>query len=449
MSNTITRRGFLRAGATAVLGLAATKLAGCASPITPTQAGAAASATPANSQAFLNYWTGWSGFEFDALQILIDKFNQEHPNIFVNMTTVFGQYDKVLTAIAGGNPPDVVSAVWLNQLTAMAARDGLTPLDEYAARDGIDGSEYFKNVWDAWHADGHLWGLMVTVNADVLGYRRDLFAEVGLDPDKPPTTIAELDEAARALDKIDSNGNIERYGFFPTSLYWWGYVFGGSYYDEASKKMTLNDPKIVAALDWMRGYAERLDITKVEAFESGFGDYASPQNAFFSGKQAMTRAGEWFISFADKFSPGLDFDFMPAPYPAGGRPNCTTFDGSCFTIPRGVAHPEASWEFIKWLSQPANLGEFAYTIQNIPPKIAVANEERFNKDPRFKKAVALYTGDNAFGPPRIPVVDFFFSKLGEAEGLVKHGEMDPEAALNQANQEVQDELEKALARSGN
>ena len=36
---------------------------------------------------------------------------------FVNMSTVFGQYEKVLTAIAGGNPPDVVSAVWLRSLS--------------------------------------------------------------------------------------------------------------------------------------------------------------------------------------------------------------------------------------------------------------------------------------------------------------------------------------------
>src|SRR5215510_5459217 len=94
------------------------------------------------AQAFLNYWTGWSGFEFDELQKLVDKFNKANPTIFVNMTTVFGQYDKVLTAIAGGNPPDVVSAVWLHQLVGMAARGGFTPLTDLAKKDGVDGKGY-------------------------------------------------------------------------------------------------------------------------------------------------------------------------------------------------------------------------------------------------------------------------------------------------------------------
>lgn len=92
-------------------------LAACAAPISPagapavqTGAGAEAGATAASGQAFLNYWTGWSGFEYDELQKMVDKFNESHPEIFVNMSTVFGQYEKVLTAIAGGNPPDVATA---------------------------------------------------------------------------------------------------------------------------------------------------------------------------------------------------------------------------------------------------------------------------------------------------------------------------------------------------
>jgi multiple sugar transport system substrate-binding protein len=429
--------------ATAGLGLAAMNLAGCGpAPGAPTPSAGEAK----KGQVFLNYWTGWSGFEFDALQKLVDKFNGEHPETFVNMTTVFGQYDKVLTAIAGGNPPDVVSAVWLHQLVSMAGRDGLLPLESYADKDKIDGKEYFPSCWDAWHYDGHLWGLAITVNANVLGYRRDLFKEVGLDPDKPPKTIADLDPAAQKLDNIDANGNIVRYGLMPGGIFTWGLSFGGNFYDEANKKITANDPKIVAAMDWMLGYAKRLDITKVEAFQTGFGDYMSPQNAFFVGKEAITQVGEWFISFVNKFAPGLDYDFTSYPAPEGGRPDCTNFDGSVFTIPKGVAHADASWEFIKWLSKPENMGEFAFTIHNIPPKTAVANEDRFVSDPKFKKCVTLYTGANAFGPPKTPVTDLYFTKLGEAENLVKHGEIDSKAALDRVVQEVQQELDKALKR---
>jgi multiple sugar transport system substrate-binding protein len=232
----------------------------------------------------------------------------------------------------------------------------------------------------------------------------------------------------------------------PSGIYAWGLVFGANFFDETAKKITSDDPKAVAALSWFQSYAKRLDITKVEAFQSGFGDYMSPQNSFFVGKQAMTQVGEWFISFVDKFAPGLDYDFISFPAPTDGRSDCTTFDGSVFTIPTGVRAPDASWEFIKFLSEPANMGEFAFVIHNIPPKMAVANEDRFIKDPKFKKCVDLYTGKNAFGPPKTPVTDLFLTKLTEAESTVLHGEMEPEAALKQVTEEVQAELDKALKR---
>ncbi len=427
----LSRRDFLRAVGAGGAALALSRL-----PV----------AARAQEQRFLNYWTGWSGFEFDVLQTLVDKFNEEHPNIFVNMTTVFGQYEKVLTAIAGGNPPDVVSAVWLHQLVSMAARGGLTPITDLAALAGIDGTGYFPQLWDAWHWNGELWGLMVTSNSSVIAYQPALLEEVGASA--PPKTLAELDEIAMALEKVDADGNIERVGILPGGLLWWGRVFGGNFYDEANVKITANDPKIVEALDWMAGYWSRLGPDKVAAFQSGFGDYMSTQNSFFVAKESMTQVGEWFIEFQRRFAPDLVMEFIPAPPPPGGRENCTVFDGSVFTIPTGVQDPEASWEFIKWLSQDENMGEFCFQIHNIPPKEAPATEERFISDPRFELAVTLLNGPNAFGPDKHPVNDFFFTRLGEAESAVKNGDLGAQEALDRLTEEVQEELDKTLERLG-
>jgi multiple sugar transport system substrate-binding protein len=447
ISKSLTRRNFLQmVGA----GSAAMALAACAAPIAPpagapaAEGGAAAGTAAQSGQAFLNYWTGWSGFEYDELQKLVDKFNGEHPEIFVNMSTVFGQYDKVLTAIAGGNPPDVVSAVWLRQLVSMAARNGLQPVSDYAQRDGITGEGYFPQFWNAWNYDDKLWGLMITSNSQVVAYQPALFEEVGLDPAAPPKSTAELDAAAEKLEKMDDAGNIERVGILPAGLTWWGRVFGGSFYDEANKKITANDPKVVAALEWEGSYRQRLGPEKVAAFQSGFGDYMSTQNSFFAGKESMTQVGEWFIQFQKKFAPDLVMEFMPAPYPEGGRANCTTFDGSVFTIPTGVKNADASWEFIRWLSEDQNMGDFCFAIQNVPPKLAPASEERFVSDPRFQMAVDLLNGENAFGPDKMPVNDLLYTRLAEAESAVFNGELDAQAALDRVTEEVQAELDKVL-----
>lgn len=400
----------------------------------------------AQDQAFLNYWTGWGGFEFDVLQGLVDQFNTDNPSIFVNMSTVFGQYDKVLTAIAGGNPPDVVSAVWLHQLVSMAARGGLTSITSFAERDGIDGAGYFPQMWDAWWWNDELWGLMVTANSNVIAYSPPVFAEVGAT--EPPTTLAELDEIAMALERVDGDGNIERVGILPATIRWWGLVFGGTFYDEANQQITANDPKIVEALDWMASYRRRLGPEKVAAFTSGFGDYASPQNSFFVGKEVMTQVGEWFIEFTNRFAPDLEMDMFAAPPPEGGREMTTTFGGSVFTIPAGVRNTEASWAFIKWLSEDEHMGEFDFQIHNVPPKVAPASEERFVSDPRFQLALSLLNGPNAFGPDKIPVNDFYNTRLTEAETAVMAGQLEAQEALDRVTQEVQEELEQTMERLG-
>src|SRR5258708_34901594 len=300
----ITRRRFLRAS---LGGGAAAALGGLPLGRSPARA----------APAFLNYWTGWSGFEFDELKKLVDKFNKANPDTFVNMTTVFGQYDKVLTAIAGGNPPDVVSAVWLHQLVGMAARGGFTPLTDLAKKDGVDGKGYFPQFWNAWQWNNQLWGVMVTCNSQVLAYSPKTLESIGVSA--APKTVAELDDVSKKLEKVDQDGNIQRVGILPLGIQQWGRVFGGTFYDDANKKVTANDPKIVAALDWMASYWKRLKPDKVAAFQSGYGDYMSPQNQFFSGKENIYGCGEWFIQFQQKFAPQLDMDMMAYPAPAGGR----------------------------------------------------------------------------------------------------------------------------------
>ncbi len=432
MKTTLSRRDFLRAA----------MAAGGAGMLAALPAGLVG----AQDQAFLNYWTGWSGFEFDVLQGLVDQFNTENPETFINMTTVFGQYDKVLTAIAGGNPPDVVSAVWLREMVGIAARGALTPITEFAARDGIDGSAYFPQLWENWQWNGDLWGLMCTSNSNVLAYAPAALEAAGISA--APTTLAELDEASLKLEKVDSSGNIESVGILPANLRWWGLVFGGTFYDEANRKVTANDPKIVAALDWMASYWSRLGADKIAAFQSGFGDYLSPQNSFFVGKENITQVGEWFIQFQKRFAPDLVMDMMAAPPPEGGRANCTTFDGSVFTIPAGVRNPEASWTFIKWLSEDVNMGEFCFNITNIPPKVAPASEDRFISDPRFQLALNLLNGENAFGPDKMPVNNFYGARLAEAETSVKNGQMSAQEALDRVTEEVQEELDQTLERLG-
>ena len=62
----------------------ATLEAGAAAGISAMPAGL----TYAQEDAFLNYWTGRSGFEFDAMQAQVDQYNAEREKIFADVSVI-------------------------------------------------------------------------------------------------------------------------------------------------------------------------------------------------------------------------------------------------------------------------------------------------------------------------------------------------------------------------
>ena len=86
-----------------------------------------ASAAPATSAAaaapvHLTMWQQWGGgHEEDALKKIISDYEALHPNVTIDEVPVTDN-SKILTAISGGNPPDIVDLV------------SSLPLGEWASR---------------------------------------------------------------------------------------------------------------------------------------------------------------------------------------------------------------------------------------------------------------------------------------------------------------------------
>lgn len=306
----------------------------------------------ATARTKILYWTGWGGSELEDLKRIIEEgFNKQQDAIEVETVTIFGAYEKLLAAIAGGQAPDLVSAVWEYQLPSLAARKALRPLDDFVQTSTVVKAEdYWPRLWQSLQYQGKIYGLPITTNAKFLAFNVDMAVAAGLDPGRPPRTTAELDLWARKLTRMDSQGNIEVLGFRPEDLTLWGRIFGGSLYDEANQRVTAADPAIVRALEWMASYNEFLDPLKVDTFNSGLGNYWSPNNPFFAGKKAIDVYGEWIVWFGEKYNPDLRYSLFGFPSPEGQV--YTVFGGSMFAIPRNAKHPKEAWTFLEWLSRP-------------------------------------------------------------------------------------------------
>lgn len=317
------------------------------------------SGASADGKVHVIYWEKWTGPEARSLRAVADAFNRSQDRIVVDVLTVSPIDRKTLVSTAGGDPPDI-AGLWAYNIASFADADALTPFDGFIRAEGKTSREWQSHYYPIYqrmteHA-GHVYAAVSTPAMITLHWNKALFREAGLDPDRPPRTVQELDEFARKLTKRDpQTGEITQMGFLPQEPGWWPWIFcrwfGGKLYD--GDKITLaSDPRNVAAMRWVASYTKDYGLDAVTKFASGFaGQFASPQAGFFTGKVAMVFQGVWYNAYIREYKPGLDYGVAPAwPEAVPGVDDFAMAEADVMVIPRGAKHAREAWEFIKYMS---------------------------------------------------------------------------------------------------
>lgn len=325
----------------------------------------------------LQVWGLKLGDETPGLIARIKEFERRHPNIRVSVLSMgAGEMNpqKLMTSIVGNVPPDLIQQDRFT-IGDWASRETFLPLDGYIARDrnlpdGIRKEEFYKACWSEAQYEGKVFAIPFGTDDRALYYNRAVFREAGLDPDKPPRTWEELKDYTKRLTQTAKDGSFKRIGFIPNYGNSWLYIYSwqndGEFMSPDGRTCTMDNPRSVAALQYMVDLYDMLGgVTKVTAYQSGF--QANEMDPFLTGKIAMKIDGNWTLNNIARFAPDLDFAVAPAPVPAerlaqtlGGKPGrfhgqdpfVTWAGGFSFAIPKGAAHPEEAWEFIKWMNSP-------------------------------------------------------------------------------------------------
>lgn len=204
---------------------------------------------------------------------IVEAFNELYPNVTIDIQHLpwSGRYEKMLTAIAGGEAPNVV---YLNdfQVPLFASTDNLVPMTELYTMDELN-AMYTEGSLNAISYDGVVYAMPILQNSLGYMYNVDLFVEAGLDPDNPPTTWDELKEAAVKLTKTDANGEIVQAGIrydlnrpSPiTSIMNFVWQAGGDILDE-NGNVIINSEASAIALNYVKslfdeGYAQKSNMT--------------------------------------------------------------------------------------------------------------------------------------------------------------------------------------------
>ncbi|GMQ57954.1 ABC transporter substrate-binding protein [Vallitalea sediminicola] len=167
----------------------------------------------------IEFWHSASGVKGEATDQVAADFNAtvgKEKGIFVKSVyqgnDVVAKLKTVSQANDVKNFPDV-GQIYGSGIPAVMKMDPLVTIDEMFAKGdaSISKDDLHPSFVRAFEYKSEMIGMPFNNSTILLYYNKDHFEEVGLDPEQPPTTIAELANATSKLMK--SNGNkVERYG---------------------------------------------------------------------------------------------------------------------------------------------------------------------------------------------------------------------------------------------
>lgn len=280
---------------------------------------------------------------------------------------------RLLTAVAGGSPPDVV---WFDRFAVgeWAARGAFQPIQPFLERDWLERpddpatlrpEQFYVPCWQEATYNGRLYAIPSETDNRVLFYNQDILDKYAAqliplgcvdpnDPTKagPPNTWEQLKQSARIMTEYDAKGRLAKVGFIPNYgnswLYIYGWLNGGSFMSEDGFTCTLNEPRIVEALVYMTEIYDVMGGAKaVLAFQSAL--QTGDLDPFLSGRVAMKIDGDGVINAIANLRRDMRFGVALAPAPEG-KQRLGWCGGWCWVIPTSALHPEEAWEYIKYLA---------------------------------------------------------------------------------------------------
>ncbi|MGG1314673.1 MULTISPECIES: ABC transporter substrate-binding protein [Cohnella] len=388
----------------------------------------------------ISFWTTYSDADAGPITALVDNFNKSQDRITVKM---LGNQDptKQLTAISGGAAPDVLLTYW-NNIGPWADAGAVLDLTEKIAQSGFDVNAVIPAAMERMKINGKVYAMPFTMSmASSLMYNKADFEEAGIT--KPPETLEELFEYAKKLTKKDADGNITQIGFIPDYPWidnvFWPIIFGGSWIDEATGRVTPNAEANVKAIAYQRSFYEEFGQNQIDKFKSGMGKRGTPQDPLLTGQLAMYIG--WEYNFMPERGEDGPIGVAPFPYPAD-RPD---LKGSGMVSPRAVfipakaKHKDEAWEFIQYLMQTDTQVQYSLDAHVIPTLTAALSDDRLYVDsnktmwPFYERAKS----ENLNGFPNSPYINEYLQALTEETEKALKGTLSPQEAMDNVAKKIQ------------
>ncbi len=394
------------------------------------------------SRVTIVYWEKWTGSEGEEMRKTVDDFNKSQNHVFVRYLSISDVSNKTLLATAGGDPPDV-AGVWADQVPQFADQHAALDLMPLAKEHGISRADYIGAYWDMLYYHGGLWALPSTPASTALHVNKDLVPKEYASPKTFPDTFDKFDALVSKLNKKE-DGRMKVAGFMASEPGWWnwawGYWFGGKLVD--GDKLTIDSPENIKAFEWVAHFGKEMGSQPMQDFQSGFGNFASPQDAFMAGKVASELHGVYKANYIRLYKPDMHWFAMPFPHPAGRDDlrNRTVLGQDVLMIPAGAKHPREAFEFIRYVQRQDVMESLCMRHGKNSPLAKVSqNFLTHHPNPFIALFDKLARSPGAFYAPKIGILPQLSDEMNNVFSLVNSGQKTPKEALSDAEQRLNGE----------
>ncbi|RLQ04492.1 extracellular solute-binding protein [Micromonospora sp. BL1] len=392
----------------------------------------------------------------------VDAFKRDHGDVRLTITEGAFDEQQFLSAVASGNPPDLV---YMDRklIGTYAERGSIQPLTDCVEKQRIDMAEYRQSAREQVTLDGTVYGIPEFSQVRVLYLNEALLKRAGLGADDVNLADWAGLPALNARLAAVSGGRLSRIGIdpkIPEFLPMWAKANGADMISADGTRANLTDPKVVEALTTGVGLIQAQGgWGKFKSFRDTF-DFFGAQNPLAKNQIAAWPMEEWFLNQAAKNSP--DAELVVKPFvDRQGKP-LSLSSGQAWVITKGAKNPDAACAFVKqmtatdtWLAAARARAE-ARKAANLPftglwTGNTTADKKIFDEvykptgNKRFDDAVQTIrqAQDAAFAMPASPAGAEFDKAWTDAVNRVLSGQEQPAQALDRAQREATAALDKA------
>ncbi|WBL14551.1 ABC transporter substrate-binding protein [Sutcliffiella sp. NC1] len=400
----------------------------------------------------VTFWHAMGGGPGEAIDQMVADFNAQSDSVQVE-AVYQGSYEELLNqlrAVGGSSEAPALVQVYEVGTKYMSESGFITPMQKFIDEDNYDLSDLEENILGYYQLDGELYSMPFNTSNAIMFYNKDMFAEVGLDPENPPATFSEVKAAAEKLTKKSGN-ETEVYGF---AILIYGWFFeqllanqGGLYLD-ADNGRSGNPTK--ATIDGTEGQAvfNFLHDMNESGYLGNFGrTWDDIRAAFRAGQLAMyldsTAATRDNVTHSP-FEVGTAF----LPHPDSVGPNGVIVGGGSLWMTNQVSEDtqDAAWEFIKFSTQPGVQAKWAAATGYFPITKAAYEEDTlkavYEVHPQFTTAVQQLQNTQLTPATQGALMNVFPEARNIVENAIEelYENGDPEGVLKRASDAITEAL---------